>query len=107
MSELEPLAGPPPPGKLFAEHFSADYATIERKMYEHLSKVKYVDPIANQTHYVAMFENRGIRQYVVTVSPAGVRAFRQRMIGPGQFHVQAFANKAAAERFAAAWLQRR
>ena len=42
--------------RLFIEFFGSDFAALEEAMLEHLKNLPYVDPIANQTHYVVMLK---------------------------------------------------
>jgi hypothetical protein len=91
---------------------------MESDIAAHLKKLPYTDPVANQTHYVAMIEfgdrNETRRSVAVTTSPTVVRTWRQDQMArvpaeqqaAAQFAVQAFPTKGAATEFAEAWLKR-
>ena len=104
VSQLGPLERTLP-GELFVRHFGTNYAKLEEEMFRHLSNVSYVDPIANQTHYVVMIERRSRRSIVVTPSPKAVRKSMAKANG-GRVFVKPFGSKAEAERFAQKWLHR-
>lgn len=88
---------------LFTKHFGSEYTQLEAGLSKHLKSLPYVDPIANQTHYVVMADFGLRRAVVVTTSPSSIREFQQQA-GGAQIAIQAFPNKATAERFANVWL---
>ncbi|HVX14709.1 MAG TPA: DUF1570 domain-containing protein [Pirellulales bacterium] len=92
---------------LFQKHFADDFAAFDNEVVKHLQKLPYEDPIANQTHYVAMAQMGALRSYMITTSPRAVRDWQQEQgeRQPGtQFVIQAFGNARAAELFAKSWL---
>jgi hypothetical protein len=102
---------------LFSKHFGDDYAAIEAALIQHLKKLPYADPVANQTHYVTMLQvtsdNLIERRVEVTTSRVAVQQWQQqqraalsRQSGL-QFTVRAFPNRAAAASFADAWVHGR
>ncbi len=95
-----------PSVEMFQKHFGDEYSDLEEGLAKHLRSLPYVDPIANQTHIVAMADFGVRRSAIITTSPASVREFQQQVAG-ARFATQAFPNKAAAERFANAWLSGR
>jgi len=105
-SRLQPLADPPPAGQLFRKHFGDELEPLEPLLIAHLGRLPYVDPIANQTHYVALADTGQRRTVVVTTSPADILAFRRRVGAQAQFQVRALPGRAVAERFAQEWLRR-
>lgn len=102
--------------KLFAKHFGKDFADLDKQILKNLQKLPYVDPVLNQTHYVAMLQAPlgavTHRSYMLTTSPREIKKWQEQAIGelPGaaqataQVTVQAFPNRAAAKVFAEAWL---
>ena len=62
-------------------------------MIRHLTSLNYVDPVANQTHYVVI---AGSRAYMTT-SPERVQQIRKQMI-IGDIQVRTFPNRKSAER---------
>ncbi len=96
------------PKALFATHFGSDYAAIEDKLVEHLRRLPYVDPVANQTHYVVALETTASRTVGVTSSPAHVRRWREEALAKtppamrpsAQFRVMPFRNKRLADAYA-------
>ncbi len=75
-------------------------------MFEHLSNVSYVDPVANQTHYVVMVETSQQRSTVVTASPAEARKLVNQA-GGNRVSVKPFASRSQATAFANRWLRGR
>ena len=81
------------------------YEELDNQLVAHLARTPYVDPVANQTHYVIMFRASGKREAVVTTSPAEVRRFRAKSLrNRVHFELHAFPNRIAAERFTQIWL---
>jgi hypothetical protein len=116
VSSLQPLDGERDDNlSLFQQHFGDDLAELEVNLLKHLAKLPYVDPIANQTHYVAML-NTGLRRSVmISTSPAAVRRWQEEQSGQippsdrgrARWQLQALPSKAAAESFANSWLSGR
>jgi Protein of unknown function (DUF1570) len=90
VSQLEPLdasrrgaGGRSDP--LFAKHFGEDFTALEGKVQEHLTsrplQAQYVDPIANQTHYVVKRVVKKGRTFdialIITTSPAAAREWKE------------------------------
>lgn len=93
---------------VFQRHFGDDLGQIEALMVRHLQKQPYVDPIANQTHYVVKFltDTGGSVQIRtgITTSPASIARMQEKLnkeLGPlaqrTRIQVQAYPNRAAAE----------
>ena len=97
---LESLA----PGSLFSEYFGADYGKVEADLIAHLKSLPYVDPIANQTHFVLMMGGPQ-REVVVTSSPLKLQEVQCAQPQGRPIHVQAFPNRDAATLFARRWLE--
>ena len=99
--------------ELFSKHFGSDLAELETSMIKQLQKIPYVDPIANQTHFVGMLTTPGFRSAVVTTSPAAIRKWQEEKAaelapadrGRARLQFQAFPNKNAALGFANGWLR--
>ena len=101
---------------LFAKHFGADMSEIDEQIFKNLKKLPYVDPVLNQTHYVAMLQTavggRVQRSYMVTTSPKAIKDWRQQEVGGlpaglqagAQMTIEAFPSQAAAGSFAKGWL---
>lgn len=109
VSRIGPLEGDEvDSAKLFAKHFGSDFDALQDALMDHLKEVPYVDPIANQTHYVAVVDTQVRRSLVVAWSPASIRQWQQQVLvqlspqerATARFVVRAFANKATAERAA-------
>jgi hypothetical protein len=99
---------------LFSKHFGDDLTAMETALVQHLKKLPYADPIANQTHYVTMLQIKSDtlveRRVEVTTSRVAVQQWQQqqraalaRQSGL-QFTVRAFPNRSAAASFAEAWV---
>lgn len=54
MSKLAPLQAIDDNAQSFVDHFGDDLATMEKLMFNHLKKQKYVSPFAEYPHYVVM-----------------------------------------------------
>lgn len=116
LGPLEPREGisPRDPKQLFVEHFGADFAALEDGLVKHLNSLPYVDPIANQTHYVVLLDTVTLRVASVTTSPADVRKWQAETLsklpppawGATRFQVLPFANRALAKRYADQFLGR-
>lgn len=104
LSQLEPLQSMPP-GTLFAKHFSGNYPEMEHKLIGHLTKLPFVNPVENQTHYVLMVADP--RQVFVTSSPKELQRLHKEHAAKGKFAIQAFPNRAAAQLFGQTWLRSR
>ncbi|HEV3004578.1 MAG TPA: DUF1570 domain-containing protein, partial [Pirellulales bacterium] len=100
---------------LFAKYFGRDFAEFDTELVKHLSKLDYVDPILNQTHYVAMMQiGRGRKGYLVTTSPTAVEKWQQEELAKlsanlqsqVSFNIQPFPNRDTALAFAKTWLGR-
>lgn len=102
------------PRELFTRHFGSDSSALEEKLVAHLRTLPYVDPIANQTHYVVLVDTATLRVASVTTSPAGVRKWQQETLSKlpatvratTRFQVTPFANRASAEQYANRFLGR-
>ncbi len=104
--------------KLFARHFGDDFKQLDDEIGKSLRKLPYVDPVANQTHYVAMLEVPvGValqRSYAITTSPKAVKDWQKEQLdellpavrAATKFTIQAFPNETAASNFAKLWLGR-
>jgi len=98
--------------RLFLKHFGDDYAALEQGLVTHLKSLPYVDPIANQTHYVVLLDSTTRRTAGVTTSPAGARKFQEETLtklpaplrAATRFQIMPFANKQLAERYAEQFL---
>ncbi|HUY89548.1 MAG TPA: DUF1570 domain-containing protein [Pirellulales bacterium] len=109
-------SSPEDDAKLFAKHFGKDFADLDKQIIKNLQKLPYVDPVLNQTHYVALLQAPlgavTHRSYMVTTSPRSIKEWQEKAISelPGaarataQVTIQAFPNRAAARVFAEAWL---
>jgi hypothetical protein len=116
LGPLEPREGlaEADPKRLFVEHFGDNFARLEDELVEHLRALPYVDPIANQTHYVVLIDTSAMRSAGVTTSPASVREWQEetlRKLPPAvraatRFQVVPFANKSLAEQYADRFLGR-
>lgn len=99
---IQPGHDGPEPGTYFEKYFSG-VDDLEDKVMEHLKKTPYRDPIANQTHYVALAKFGPTLQGMTTISQAAVTQWRQqisqRQNGQVQFQIRVFPNRAEAERF--------
>ena len=114
LGPLEPSDGlaVPEGRRLFVKHFGDDYAALEQELVTHLKSLPYVDPIANQTHYVVLLESTTRRTAGVTTSPAGARQFQEETLtklpaplrAATRFQIMPFANKELAERYAEQFL---
>lgn len=99
----------------FRKYFGDDYGKLEDGLVQHLQGLPYVDPIANQTHYVVMLQAGATRAVGVTSSPAAVQKWEDetRSTLPAAIQAQAafdimpFENKSLADEFAARWLKSR
>lgn len=102
---------------LFSKHFGDDFPAMENALMQHLKKLPYVDPIANQTHYVTMLQitTEAVieRRVDVTTSRVAVQQWQQQQRAAVarqsglQFTVRAFPNRSAAANFAEAWVNGR
>jgi hypothetical protein len=92
------------PGSLFSEYFGEDYGRVEDELVDHLKSLPYVDPIANQTHFVLMMGGPQ-REVVVTSSPAKVQEVQRAQPQGRAIHIQAFPNRDTATVFARRWLE--
>jgi hypothetical protein len=116
LGPLEPRAGTSQSDsrRLFVEHFGESFARLEDELVEHLRALPYVDPIANQTHYVVLIDTASMRTAGVTTSPASVREWQEETLSKlppavratTRFQVVPFANKSLAEQYADRFLGR-
>jgi hypothetical protein len=116
LGPLEPSAGRETSARdeLFARHFGTDFARLEDDLVEHLRSLPYVDPIANQTHYVVLIDTSVMRSAAVTTSPANVRKWQEDTLtklpatvrAATRFQVMPFANKELAQQYADRFLGR-
>ena len=104
VSRLQPLEEPPHPGAFFESHFGRDYAGLEEKMLAKLQKVKYVDPIENQTYFVGIFENREEKRALVALSPVTLNQWRSGIGVRGHFKIEKFLSKSAARNYVQRYL---
>jgi hypothetical protein len=110
LGPLEPRAGmtAAESKQLFTAHFGDDFPQIEDELVAHLRGLPYLDPIANQTHYVVLIDTAVTRQAGVTTSPANVRKWQEETLAklpPAQraatrFQVLPFANQTLAQEYA-------
>lgn len=98
-SELGPLEGTPldasaksDPATVFVKHMGDRYSATSAELTKHLQSLNYVDPIANQTHYVVVSG----RSVYLTSSPEKVMEWRRSAIG--RFQVREYPNRAMAEK---------
>ena len=91
VSQRKPLQPADPAVELFEKHFGSDYAGLEASILKHLGRLPYIDPIANQPHYVAALQTPVKRLFMMSTSPVAVQ----------QWHAQLLANTPAAVRRAA------
>jgi hypothetical protein len=103
---------------LFQKHFGNDFRGMEQALIKHLQKLPYVDPIANQTHYVVMLEldlREGTqRRVALTTSPTSAQQWHREQLATvpapiqngARFAIQAFPNRTAAAAYAERWLNR-
>ncbi len=92
----------------FDKHFGNDYGEIAEGVIEHLRSLPYVDPIANQTHYVVLLDSATSRQVRVTTSPADARKFQEEALSDlpaslrsaARLQVVPFANAQLAKQYA-------
>jgi hypothetical protein len=98
----------------FVKHFGEDWPKLQTAMIEHLESLPYVDPIANQTHYVVLLDTTSMRTAGVTTSPAGAQEFQEKILAKlppnvratSRFQIMPFANKQLAEQYANRFLGR-
>ncbi|HWB07839.1 MAG TPA: DUF1570 domain-containing protein [Pirellulales bacterium] len=89
--------------ELFKKYFPDNLATFDVQVVQHLQKLPYEDPIANQTHYVVLMRGGSRRGYMITTSPKAVVEWQQEQLAQRpttEFLIQAFPNFAAAKIFA-------
>ena len=102
-SRLQPLENVRP-ASLFQKHVAEDYASAEAELLQHLQSLPFVDPIANQTHYVLMLLKGNVRETLVTFSPQQVVNTQKARAGRGfAMDVRAFPDRTSAEQFAKRW----
>jgi hypothetical protein len=106
-SQLKPLEEPPGPGALFEKHFGSDYPALEEMMLAKLRKVKYIDPIENQTYFVGFFENAVEKRALMALSPVTLKKWRSEITRPGRFAIKPFPTKTAATSFVKRWMNSR
>lgn len=109
LGPLEPREGlsSADPQAIFARHFGSDFAGIEDDLVKHLRTLPYVDPIANQTHYVVLIDTAVMRSAGVTTSPADVRRWQEETLSKlppavraaTRFQVVPFSSKQSADRY--------
>ncbi len=118
VAQLAPLAArssvaPDDPKQVFVRHFGSDFAAIEDALVKHLQGLPYVDPIANQTHYVVMLRAATQRSVGITTSPASVRKWQEQALekiapqvrAAARFEILPFDNKHLAEQYAEGFLR--
>jgi len=113
VSKRGPLdeSSPEDDAKLFAEHFGRDFGQLDKQILRNLQKLPYVDPVLNQTHFVAMIRVGGRRSYLVTTSPRTIKQWHQEQVGRlspaaqanAQMTIEAFPTRAAAIAYAKGW----
>jgi len=92
---------------LFNKYFGSDYPAIGEALVKHLRGLPYVDPIANQTHYVVIIDTASMRSAGVTSSPASVRKWQEDTLtkmpaatrANARFQVMPFPNKDEATQY--------
>lgn len=99
---IEPGGERPEPGAFFAKHFG-DIDDLDERVMSHLKETPYNDPIANQTHYVALAKSETRLLGIAAISPKVITQWQQELTRSQseklRFQVQAFPNRAAAEAF--------
>ncbi len=81
---FEDVAGKPDP--LFVKHFGSDFTGLEKEIQQYLNsksmQSEYVDPVANQTHYIVKSVEKVGRafaiQVVVTTSPDAAKKWKEK-----------------------------
>lgn len=97
ISQLGPLETAEP-GSLFVEYFGSDYSAVETKLFKHLSKMDYVDPIANQTHFVLII-GRQRPEIIITSSPQKLQQLQRKRVKGKAYQIRAFPNRTTAQEF--------
>ncbi|MDA8744292.1 DUF1570 domain-containing protein [Rubripirellula amarantea] len=97
-SELKPLDGTDlattgvvDSDDVFSKHFGDQYSDLEQELKKHLRSLNYVDPVANQTHYLVITGGR----VIMTSSPESVKEIQRSSFG--KVSIKRFPNRAAAE----------
>ncbi len=93
---------------LFEKHFGDDYADMQSRLFKHLAKLPYINPILNQPHSLAVLDIGNLRRIVITSSPAAVQSWRNENLAAAppnarasaRLNVRVFANRALAEQAA-------
>jgi len=96
------------------KHFGDDFAKLQSALVDHLQALPYVDPIANQTHYVVLLDTTSMRTAGVTTSPSGAHEFQEKVLAKlppnvrasSRFQIMPFANRQLAEQYADRFLGR-
>lgn|SRR5487761_1585711 len=91
--------------ELFDKYFTDQRAISDAQLVQHLQKLPYEDPIANQTHYVVLIRSGRRRGYMITTFPRAVAEWQREQLTTRpttQFIIQAFPNASAAKIFATA-----
>ena len=105
-SEIEPMESVQP-GSLFREFFGDSYEELEVDVFNHLRSQRYVDPIANQTHYVLLVLGQQ-REIVITSSPQQLQKLRrEKSRGGRRVQIKAFPNRETAQIAGQQWLRGR
>ena len=97
--------------KLFKEHFGNDFGQLDMQILKSLRKLPYIDPVLNQTHFVAMLQIGARRKYMVTTSPRSIKEWQQQEVGrlppalqaTTAMTIEAFPTREAALLFAKGW----
>ena len=104
VSQRKPLQAADPSAQLFEKHFGSDYAALEADVLKHLGRLPYVDPIANQPHFVAALQTPAKRLLLMSTSPVAVRQWHAQLLAEtpvaarrvARFNVNVYPNRALA-----------
>ena len=90
VSQQRPLEAAAESSQLFEKHFGTDYAALEAGVAKHLGRLPYVDPIANQPHFVAALETPARRLLMMSTSPAVIQEWHARLLANTPVNVRKF-----------------
>jgi len=97
--------------KLFKEHFGSDFGQLDLQILKNLRKLPYIDPVLNQTHFVAMLQIGLKRRYMITTSPRTIKEWQQQEVSSlppalqatAAMTIEAFPTREAALLFVKGW----
>lgn len=112
LSDMGPLEKSPEPGYYFRKHFGDDYRENRKHVVKELGKVKkkYVDPIENQTYFVAVIETRSAYHTQISTSLSALKEWASTASAhgvDGTFRIQAFPSRTKARAAKAKFLRSR